>query len=313
MGMALELAELRSFVVLANYLHFGQAAEALHLSQPALTKQIQRLEAKVAGPLLTRGYRGVTLTPAGEILRDRARNLLREAEIAEQMVRLAVRGKAGLLRIGFGIASLGAGLPDILTRFRQHFPEVQVAMRDMSTPDQIEALEQGEIDVGFVRLPVERPELVTLPVLEEMLVAAIPRGMSYRKGLSSLHDEPFVVISRSVSASFFDHLVQTCRAAGFSPRIVQEVNELFTVLNLVQAGVGVSLVPRSTRLMRVPGVRLLAPGVPEAKWKIGLAWRKLDQSDALVRSFISLARRPRGAKPPGTPRHASPYQKLRAL
>jgi DNA-binding transcriptional LysR family regulator len=297
--MALELSELRSFVVLANHLHFGQAAEALHVSQPALTKQIQRLEAKVAGPLLIRGHRQVTLTPAGEILRDRARSLLREAEIAEQMTRLAVNGKAGLLRIGFGIASLAAGLPDILTRFRQHFPGVQVSMRDMSTQGQIEALEQGDIDVGFVRLPVEHPDLVTLPVLEEMLVAAVPRGMPYRKGLSSLRNEPFVVISRSVSASFFDHLVQTCRAAGFSPRIVQEVNELFTVLNLVKAGVGVSLVPHSAGLMRVPDVRLLETGLAEARWKIGLAWRKLDQADPLVRNFISLARRSRSTVRPG--------------
>ena len=113
--MAIELSELRSFVVLADHLHFGQAAEALHVSQPALTKKIQRLEDKVTGPLLIRGYRRVSLTPAGEILRDRARTLLRDAEIAEQMARLAVNGKAGLLRIGFGIASLAAGLPEILT------------------------------------------------------------------------------------------------------------------------------------------------------------------------------------------------------
>jgi DNA-binding transcriptional LysR family regulator len=295
--MALELHELRAFLVLSNRLHFGQAAEALHVSQPALTKQMQRLEAKVAGPLLIRGYRRVTLTPAGEILRDRARSLLREAEIAEQMARLAVKGKAGLLRIGFGIASLTAGLPGILTRFRRHFPEVQVSMRDMSTPDQIAALEQGDIDVGFVRLPVERAELVTVPVLEEVLVAAVPRGMSYRKGLSGLRNEPFVVISRSVSASFFDHLIGTCRAAGFSPRIVQEVNELFTVLNLVQAGLGVSLVPRSASLMRVPDVRLLDTNLAEAKWRIGLAWRELDQSDPLVRNFVRLARLPRNAVP----------------
>jgi DNA-binding transcriptional LysR family regulator len=295
--MALELSELRAFLVLTNRLHFGQAAEALHVSQPALTKQMQRLEAKVAGPLLIRGYRRVTLTPAGEILRDRARSLLREAEIAEQMARLAVNGKAGLLRIGFGIASLAAGLPGILARFRHHFPAVQVSMRDMSTPDQIAALEQGDIDVGFVRLPVERAELVTVPVLEEVLVAAVPRGMSYRKGLSGLRNEPFVVISRSVSASFFDHLIGTCRAAGFSPRIVQEVNELFTVLNLVQAGLGVSLVPRSASLMRVPDVRLLDTNLPEAKWRIGLAWRKLDQSDPLVRNFVRLARLPRNAVP----------------
>jgi DNA-binding transcriptional LysR family regulator len=211
------------------------------------------------------------------------------------MARLAVHGKAGVLRIGFGIGSLAAGLPDMLMRFRQQFPEVQVFMRDMSTPNQIEALHQGDIDVGFVRLPVESAELVTVPVLEEMLVAAVPRGMSYRKGLSDLRDEPFVVISRSSSVSFFDHLVQTCRAAGFSPRIVQEVNELLTVLFLVQAGAGVSLVPSSASRMRVPNVRLLDTHLAEAKWKIGLTWRKRDQSDPLVRNFVDLARRLRSA------------------
>ncbi len=293
--MALELSELRAFLVLAEHLHFSHAAEVLHVSQPALTKQMQRLEAKVTGPLLVRGYRKVALTPAGEILRDRARRLLRDAEVTEQMARLAVNGKAGVLRMGFGIGSLAAGLPDMLMRFRQQFPDVQVFMRDMSTPNQIEALHQGEIDVGFVRLPVESAELVTVPVLEETLVAAIPHGMSYRKGLPDLRNEPFVVISRSSSVSFFDHLVQTCRAAGFSPRIVQEVNELVTVLFLVQAGAGVSLVPSSASRMRVPNVRLLDTHLAEAKWKIGLTWRKRDQSDPIVRNFVSLARRLRNA------------------
>jgi len=223
--MALELSELHSFLVLTNHLHFGQAAEELRVSQPALTKQIQRLEAKVGGPLLTRGYRRVALTPAGEILRDRARSLLRESEIAEHMARLAVSGKAGLLRIGFGITSLAAGLPDILTRFRQRFPQVHVSMRDMPTPDQVEALEDGNIDVGFVRLPIERTELASVPVLQETLVVAVPRGMSYRGGLAGLRKEPFVVMSRSLSASLFDHVVRTCRTAGFSPRIVQEASE----------------------------------------------------------------------------------------
>ena len=295
--MALELSELHSFLVLTNHLHFGQAAEELRVSQPALTKQIQRLEAKVGGPLLTRGYRRVALTPAGEILRDRARSLLRESEIAEHMARLAVSGKAGLLRIGFGITSLAAGLPDILTRFRQRFPQVHVSMRDMPTPDQVEALEDGNIDVGFVRLPIGRTELASVPVLQETLVVAVPRGMSYRGGLAGLRKEPFVVMSRSLSASLFDHVVRTCRTAGFSPRIVQEASELFTVLNLVRAGVGVSLVPRAVSLMRVPGVRLMDTSLAEAKWKIGLAWRKLDESDPLVRNFVNLARQPRNAAP----------------
>jgi DNA-binding transcriptional LysR family regulator len=298
--MAFELSELRSFMVLADHLHFGTAAEALRLTQPALTKQIQKLESKIGGSLLVRGYRRVSLTPAGNILRDRAQGLLREAEIAEEMARLAVQGKAGLLRIGFGIASLAAGLPDILTRFRQQFPAVQVSMRDMSTPNQIEALEQGNIDVGFVRLPVEQTDLVTVPVLEERLVAAVPQGTPYRKGLACLRNEPFVVIARSVSASFVDHVVRTCQAAGFSPRIVQEASELFTVLNLVRGGVGVSLVPRSANLMHVPNVRLMDTGLNEARWQIGLAWRKADPLEPLVHNFIRLVGQPRRAAPVGS-------------
>jgi DNA-binding transcriptional LysR family regulator len=232
----------------------------------------------------------VTLTPAGAILRDRADNLLRAAESAEHLTRLAMNGKAGQLRIGFGITSLAAGLPDILTRFRQRFPEVQVSMRDMSTPDQVEALEADTIDVGFVRLPVDSPALVAVPVLEERLMAAIPSGMPCPEGLPGLRKESFIAISRGASASFFDHLVRTCRAAGFSPRIVQEVSELFTVLNLVRAGVGVSLVPRSVSLMRVPGVQLLDTALAEAEWRIGLAWRRLEPPNPLVRNFVSLAR-----------------------
>jgi len=297
--MPLELTELRSFLVLAQHLHFGEAAGALHVSQPALTKQIQKLEAKVEGPLLVRGYRRVTLTPAGEILRERAQTLLREAEMVEEITRLAVQGKAGLVRIGFGIASLAAGLPDILTRFRQRFPAVRVSMRDMSTPDQIEALGHGTIDVGFVCLPVEHPDLVTVPVLEERLVAAIPQGLPYRRGLAGLRNEPFIVISRSVSVSLFDHVVRTCRAAGFNPRIVQEANELFTVLNLVRGGVGVSLVPRSANVMHVPNVRLLDTGLDEAKWKIGLAWRNAVPLDPLVQNFIRVVRQARSVSPTG--------------
>ena len=290
--MALEFTELRSFLVLTDHMHFGQASEALHLTQPALTKQIQRLEEKVGGPLLIRGYRQVSLTTAGEVLQLRARKLLREAELVEEAARLAVNGKAGLLKIGFGIASLGAGLPDILTRFRQQNPQVQVVMHDMSTPNQIEALLSGDITVGFARLPVDRPGLVTVPILEERLVAAVPSGMPYRGGLACLREQPFVVASRAGSASYFDHVVRTCRAAGFTPRIVQEANELFTVLTLVAAGVGVSLVPRSSSQMRVSRVRLLETGLSEAKWKIGLVWRKEDSADPLVRNFVHMVRRP---------------------
>src|SRR5690242_11493538 len=112
--MDLDLAELRSFVVLADTLHFGKAAEALHITQPALTKQIQRIESRLGGALFVRRYGKVSTTSAGDVLRGAARRLLQQAEEAEQLARLALHGKAGVLRIGFGIASLAAGLADLL-------------------------------------------------------------------------------------------------------------------------------------------------------------------------------------------------------
>ena len=165
-------------------------------------------------------------------------------------------------------------------------------MRDMATPAQIEALVSGEIDAGFIRLPVLDDRVAWAPVLEEHLVVAYnPRG-DFRPtaGLASLRGAPFVVHSRATSASFYDHIVRTCRAAGFEPRFVQEVNELFTVLNLVRAGLGVSLVPSSARLMRVPQVRLADTRVDEAKWSVGLAWKKADSVAPLVARFVELAR-----------------------
>jgi DNA-binding transcriptional LysR family regulator len=289
--MTIDLGELHSFATLAEQLHFGRAAELLHISQPALSKQIRRMEEKLGGDLLTRHNGRVALTAAGKVLEERARQMLRESENTEELLRLAVRGEAGLLRVGFGIASLASGLPALLVRFRGRYPHVHIAMRDMATCDQIEALARGEIDVGFVRLPVTRTGLGSLPVLHERLVAAVAPPARYNpaKGLASLRGQPFVVISRATSNSFHDHVLATCRVAGFTPRIVQEANELFTVLNLVRAGIGVSLVPSSARLMHVPQVKLVETRVREAAWTIGLAWNSEHKPSGLVRKFIEMA------------------------
>jgi DNA-binding transcriptional LysR family regulator len=143
-----------------------------------------------------------------------------------------------------------------------------------------------------VRLPVLDDRVDCAAVLEDRLVVAYnPRG-DYRPtaGLSSLSSAPFVVHSRATSASLYDHIVRTCRAAGFAPKIVQEANELFTVLSLVRAGLGVSLVPSSARLMRVPQVRLADTRVEEAKWSVGIAWKREESIAPLVARFVKLTR-----------------------
>ena len=286
--MDIELADLQALVILAETLHFGRAADRLHVSQPALSKRIRRMEARIGGPLLVRGYRDVQLTEAGRLLASRGRHLIGEASAALALTERATRGKAGLLRVGFGIASVFSLLPEVVLRFRRAHPDVHFHLRDMSTPDQIDALVSGEIDVGFIRHRGADPRLQMRPVLDERLVAALGphTRWSTRAGLRSVAGEPFVIISRDRSASFYDHVLSVCAAAGFAPRIVQEASELLTVVSLVRAGLGVALVPRSTALMRLPGVRFHELDVPEAAWNIALAWHRDSDSVPLVQRFI---------------------------
>jgi DNA-binding transcriptional LysR family regulator len=278
--MELALDDFRAIVVLAETLHFGRAADRLHISQPALSKRIRRMEDRVGGPLLLRRYRDVRLTEAGRVLAERGRLLLHESAATLALSQRAAGGQTGLLRIGFGIASILGLLPG-----------------DMSTPEQVNALRDGGIDIGFVRLPVSDDRLVMRPVLHERLVAALgPRSPWHpRLGLRSVASEPFIIIARARSASFYDHALSICAASGFAPRVVQEANELFTVLSLVGAGLGVSLVPRSAALLRLPGVRFREVKLPEAAWNIAIAWHRDSGSMALVQRFVAMVSTPRAA------------------
>jgi DNA-binding transcriptional LysR family regulator len=295
--MDIDLSDLEAIAVLAETLHFGRAADRLNVSQPALSKRVRRLEERIGGPLLVRRYRDVRLTEAGRLLAGRARHVLQESAAAVSLSQRAARGEAGLLRIGFGIASLLGLLPEVLLRFRRAHPGVQLQLRDMSTPDQVSALIGGDIDVGFVRRPTSDERLVTRPVLDERLVAALGprRPWDPKLGLRSVAAEPFIIIARERSASFYDHALSVCAAAGFAPRIVQEASELFTILSLVRAGLGVSLVPRSTAIMRVPGVRFRELTLPEAAWNIAVAWHRDADDVPLVRRFVEIVSAARAA------------------
>src|SRR6478735_266687 len=298
--MTLSLDDFAAITALADTLHFGRAADRLYVSQPALSKRLKKMEDAVGGPLALRNHRDVRLTEAGRLLAERGRLLLAESAASVAHAQRAARGEAGLLRIGFGIASILGLLPDVLLRFRRACPEVQLQLRDMSTPDQISALANREIDVGFVRRPVSDDRLVMRPVLDERLVVALgPRSPWLpRAGLRSVAAEPFIIIARSRSASFYDHALSVCAAAGFAPRIVQEASELYTVLSLVRAGLGVSLVPRSAALMRLRGVRFRELTTPKAAWNIAVAWHRDANAAPLVRRFVEMVpggvdRRPR--------------------
>lgn len=289
----MEIDSLRSFLVLSEQLHFRRAAEILHVSQPALSKQIRRLENQLGGPLLIRRSRGVHLTSAGQVLQKHALQVIEDSESAERVTRLALKGQAGALRVGFGIAVLARGLPNLMLRFRKRFPIVDLSVRNMSTSDQIQALTDRRIDIGFVRLPIRTRDIETIPIVKERLMIVLSEDSSHdaKKGLAALSKAPFIIPCRADSASFYDHVFRTCRAAGFMPNVVQETDVFFTALNLVRAGLGMSIAPSAVQLMRVPQIRFAETRIPEGEWKIGIAWNRKCQRTALIENFIQMARK----------------------
>jgi DNA-binding transcriptional LysR family regulator len=290
--MEMELREMRSIVALADHLHFGRAAAALHLSQPALTKQIHKVEDSLGGQLFIREPRQIRLTRAGGVLLERIRPLLNDARLAEQLFKAALRGETGLLRIGFGLAAIVSGLPDVVHRFRRHFPEVQITMREMSTTEQVEALENGNLDVAFLRVPIHNADLSSWSLFKDRLVVAVGPGMSSRqKGLKAFARSSFIAISRSASQTLYDHVLRTCRTAGFIPRISQEVNEIHTALNIVRSGEGVAVLPNSSRALKVPRVRFVETGEPSAVIETGIAIRKSLAGDPIVTHFVTEVRK----------------------
>ena len=151
---------------------------------------------------------------------------------------------------------------------------MHVTLEDMSSPAQLDALERGSLDVGFVRLPIDRP-LAHIPVVEDRLVLAVPasrRDELARLPSRQLRDEPFIELAQSRSPSFYAHVLRVCARYGFRPRVVQSASESFTVLALVAAGMGIAIVPSGSTETRVEGVAYLPLAVPEARWRVGAAW-----------------------------------------
>lgn len=288
--MNLDFSELHAFVVLAGELHFRKASERLFLSQPALSKKIQRLEEKVKGPLFVRSRRKVALTDAGKRFLPRAAKLLQDAEDALRETQATIEGRAGTLRIGFGVASVSDILPRTILRFRKLHPEVELQMREMPSPAQAASLIEGRLDAGILRMPVANRKLMSVPLFSEQLVLATPADVPYRpkEGINGVRNRGFIFVSPSVSKVFHDRVLSLCLRAGFTPRVVQEANEILTILHFIRAGVGVSLVPESAVRLRVPGVRFHDLGWKEPLWRIGIAWNRSSDKLLLISHLVKV-------------------------
>lgn len=243
----MDLKQLRSFIAVANTLNFGRAARQLHLSQSALSIQIQNLEAHLGVPLLERNRRTVRLTAAGEsILADSEQLLQQIADMELRAARIG-SGEVGHLRIAFVASATMQVIPAIVLAFQRQYPGVSLELKNIPTVQQIDALKSGNIDVGFVRLPLAVEGLSIELIHREPFAMVLPKThrLASDKTLSvrQLAGEPFIAYGRRWAPSFYEHWTAICRKAGFIPNIVQETAEMETALVLIAAGLGVGILP----------------------------------------------------------------------
>jgi DNA-binding transcriptional LysR family regulator len=288
----MELRQLRYFIAVAEELHFRRAAERLHISQPPLSQQIRALEDELGFVLLTRTRRRVQLTPAGEAFLRDARIVLAELEGAVATARRVDAGQTGRLRVGFVGSALLSIVPGTVERFRASRPGVAIELRERSTVDQLRAVGAGVIDVGLVRPPIDDDgELRAETVLRERTVAALPAGHPLarlgRVSLGRLAAEPLVLFPRDQAPGFHDLLIAALASTGAGPRVVQYAPEMLTIIGLVAAGTGVSLVPASVSRLALDGVTYRqVTGAPRSEL---VAITRARDDSALARAFVTEA------------------------
>jgi DNA-binding transcriptional LysR family regulator len=293
-GDRMEFRHIRSFLSVAETLHFGRSARLLNLSQPALSLQVKALEDELGIQLLSRNRQGTVLTEAGQVFRADAAVALEKLEFAKQKAQWASAGKLGHIRIGF-ISTAGFEIvPNLMRRFRKSYPDVEFSIRNILTGTQLEMIDDGLLDVGFLRLPIEnRKEIEVTTVHREPFVAILPswHSLSAKKKirLRELKGNPFVMYAREYAPGFHDLLTGILSDAGVVPKVVQTAGEMPTLVSLVDAGVGVSIVPTSVakRVVSKVVVCSITDRLPESE--IGLAFARQNTAP-VIRRFCEFAR-----------------------
>lgn len=255
----MNLRQIQQFAAVAEALNFRKAAEKLHMAQPPLSVSIKRLEDELGTPLFIRERRGLRLTAAGEAILVHVRQIAFHADQLKKTAASAAGGMGGRLRIAFVGSATYTLFPRVLPAFRERYPRVELELREGTTSQILRQVERGEIDLGLVRHPVvESTTAVLTPVEHDRLVAALPpRSPLARKAKLRLQDlagQPFIVYAASAALNLRTQVLSACRAAGFTPRIVQEAVQVQTLLSLVESGMGVALVPSISQAQGARGV-----------------------------------------------------------
>jgi DNA-binding transcriptional LysR family regulator len=289
----MELRHLHYFVAVAEELHFSRAAERLQMAQPPLSQQIRQLETELGFQLFHRTKRSVKLTVAGDVFLAEVQQVLQQLQQAVQLGQQTSRGERGQLVIGFVSSAAYNILPMILRQFRTLVPDVKLELRELTTERQLELLQVGQIDIGFLRPPLEDTRLCSELVFRESLVIALPATHPLAShsavALRSLATEPFILFPRGLAPGLYDPIISLCQQAGFSPTIAQEAMQMQTIVSLVAAEMGVAIVPASLQNLQRIGVvyKPLQDVTPEIA--IAMVWCK-QTSSPILEQFLNQVR-----------------------
>lgn len=290
----MELRHIRYFLAVAEEGNFTRAAEKLGMQQPPLSQQIKELERLVGASLFHRLPRGAELTEAGRAFQGEVQPVLAQLERAQRQAQYAARGETGELRIGFtGAAGINPQVQHAIRTFRRSYPQVRLLLDERNTNALLKKLADHELDAVYMRpVPEHAQTFQVIPVSEEPLVAVLPSDHAAVTAgvldLACLKDEPFILTPREVGPSIYDIIMEACQRAGFTPIIGQVAPQMLSVVSLVAAGLGVSLVTSTMRHLHLEGCTYCDLGPSGPTTHLALALRKLERSP-VVRNFRDIA------------------------
>jgi LysR family transcriptional regulator, benzoate and cis,cis-muconate-responsive activator of ben and cat genes len=280
--MNIDIRHLRYFRAVADERSFTRGAERLRMAQPPLSRRIQELEAEIGAPLFERGQRPLRLTPIGQLLHEQSSLVLESMERLQAMLRQATERPRTRFTIGMVPSTLYARFPQIVSRFRDEMPTIELRLAELDSAEQAKALIDARIDVGFDRIIVDDPLLRHEIMREEPLVVALPSGdpiLSEGRpaSLAELADRPLLLYPSRPRPSYADHVLGIFRAHGVMPASVVEVRELQTALVMVAAGSGTCIVPETVARAARPDIGF-APLAETATVPLLIRFRRHDRS-----------------------------------
>jgi DNA-binding transcriptional LysR family regulator len=290
----MEMRQLRYFIAVAEELHFGRAAQRVNICQPPLSQQIKNLEKELGAQLFHRKNKKISLTDAGAAFLEDAKEILKRVDLATERARGLARGVIGWISLGLVLPAMDTFLPDAIRVFRSENPLVEIKLLEMGTSAQLSALRTGHIHMGVMRLfQHDTRGLIVERIVEEPYILAVPSGHRLASlsaiPLSSLDGEPLIFLPRHSHPALYDKTVACFSAASCTPIIVQEATTKFVAVALVAAGLGMALVPASTRKQIRPGViyRPILGNLPLVE--LSLVWPENAETAAL-RNLIATMR-----------------------